>query len=71
MAPGICWVAARAQAGSNEMPPWSLTAASIVCRFSGWVAVATAPARAVQKVPRSAGGLRACRAGHRPCTRWR
>ena len=50
-APGTCWVAARAHAGSDDTPPWSLTAASIACRSSGRAAVATAPTRAPQKVP--------------------
>ena len=40
-APGTCWVAALAQAGSDDMPPWSWTAVSIAWRSSGQAAVAT------------------------------
>ena len=46
-APGTSWVAARAMAGSSDMPPWSVTAASIACRSSGRAAVAAAPTMAV------------------------
>ena len=60
-ASGTCWVAAGAQAGSDDTPPWSLTAPSIDCRSSGRAAVATAPTRAAHKVPRSAVFRRAAR----------
>ena len=50
-----------AQAGSDDIPPWSLTSASIACRPSGRAAVATAPTRAVQKVRPSVVCRRAAR----------
>ena len=60
-AAGTCWVDALAHVGSDNTPPWSLTAASINRRSCVRAAVTTGRIRSVQKVPRSEVCSRAAR----------